>query len=123
VLASETLSRRGGTCGATRDAMMISWTAHNPYDLAPRLRGVGLFVSVGSGHPARSTALGNQQGQQIERSLRLQSVAFVERLRQLDIPVRFDAYDLGTHDWPYWQWELHRSLPLPLNTLRRPSAG
>jgi S-formylglutathione hydrolase FrmB len=32
-------------------------------------------------------------------------VAFVERLRQLGIPVRFDAYDPGTHDWPYWQRE------------------
>jgi diacylglycerol O-acyltransferase / trehalose O-mycolyltransferase len=93
--------------------MTISWTAHNPYDLALRLRGVGLFVSVGSG----------RQGQQIERSLRLQSVAFVERLRQLGIPVRFDAYDPGTHDWPYRQRELHRSLPSLLNALRSPSTG
>jgi S-formylglutathione hydrolase FrmB len=29
-------------------------------------------------------------------------VAFVERLRQLGIPIRFDAYNPGTHDWPYW---------------------
>jgi diacylglycerol O-acyltransferase / trehalose O-mycolyltransferase len=104
--------------------MTISWTAHNPYDLALRLRGVGLFVSVGSGHPrpARRPS-GNQQGQQIERSLRLQSVAFVERLRQLGIPVRFNAYDPGIYDWPYWQRELHRSLPLLLNASRRPSTG
>ena len=27
------------------------WAAHNPYDLAPRLRGTQLFVAVGSGQP------------------------------------------------------------------------
>ena len=30
------------------------WAAHNPHDLAPRLRGVGLFVSAGSGRPRPS---------------------------------------------------------------------
>ena len=50
-------------------------------------------------------------------------MAFVERLHQLGIPVRFDAYDPGTHDWPYWQRELHRSLPLLLAALERPPAG
>jgi diacylglycerol O-acyltransferase / trehalose O-mycolyltransferase len=47
----------------------------------------------------------------------------VERLRQHGIPVQFHAYDPGTHDWPYWQRELHRSLPLLLNALHRPSKG
>jgi diacylglycerol O-acyltransferase/trehalose O-mycolyltransferase len=104
--------------------MTISWTAHNPYDLAPRLRGVGLFVSVGSGRPAPlDGSSGNRQGQQIERSLRLQSVAFVERLRQLAIPVRDRRLRPGHPRLAYWQRELHRSLPLLLNALRRPSAG
>jgi diacylglycerol O-acyltransferase / trehalose O-mycolyltransferase len=98
------------------------WAAHNPHDLAPRLRGVGLFVSAGSGRPGPLDGpSGNRQGQQIERALRPQSQAFVERLHQLGIPVRFDAYDPGTHDWPYWQRELHRSLPLLLAALRPPA--
>jgi diacylglycerol O-acyltransferase / trehalose O-mycolyltransferase len=95
------------------------WAAHNPYDLAPRLRGVELFVSVGDGQPGPLDRGGDtRQAQQSERALRPQSVAFVERLRQLRIPVRFDAYSPGTHDWPYWQRELHRSLPLLLHALR-----
>ena len=101
-----------------------SWAAHNPYDLAPALRGVALFVSVGSGRPGPLDGpSGNRQGQPIEQALRPQSLAFVERLRQLSIPVRFDAYDPGTHDWPYWQRELHRSLPLLLDALHRRSEG
>jgi S-formylglutathione hydrolase FrmB len=101
-----------------------SWAAHNPYDLAPRLRDVDLFVSVGSGRPGPLDGpSGNRRGQQIEQALRPQSLAFVERLRQLGIPVQFDAYHPGTHDWPYWQRELHRSLPLLLDALHRSSGG
>ena len=71
--------------------------------------------SVGSGRPGPLDGpSGNRQGQQIEQALRPQSLAFVEQLRRLSIPVRFEAYDPGTHDWPYWQRELHRSLPLLL---------
>jgi diacylglycerol O-acyltransferase / trehalose O-mycolyltransferase len=95
------------------------WAKHNPYDLAPRLRGIRLFVSVGNGRPGpldRPSA--NRQAQQIEQGLYPQNTAFVQRLRQLGIPVQFDAYGPGTHDWPYWQRELHRSLPLLLAALQ-----
>lgn len=40
--------------GADPDALWGSsqaWAAHNPYDLAPRLRGTQLFLSVGDGRP------------------------------------------------------------------------
>jgi S-formylglutathione hydrolase FrmB len=94
------------------------WAAHNPYDLAPRLRGVRLFVSVGNGRPGPLDGpAGNPEGQRIEQALRPQNLAFVDRLGQLGIPVRFDAHDPGIHDWPYWQQELHRSLPLLLGAL------
>ncbi|HEY2958847.1 MAG TPA: alpha/beta hydrolase family protein [Actinomycetota bacterium] len=97
-----------------------TWAAHNPYDLAPRLRGVGLFVSVGNGRPGPLD--GPESGgdaQQIERALYAQNTAFVARLRRLGIPVRLDDYGPGSHDWPYWQRELHRSLPLLLAALQQ----
>ena len=98
------------------------WAAHNPYDLAPRLRGVGLFVSVGNGQPGPLDGPAtNGQLQQIEQALYPQNLAFVDRLRQLGIPVRFDNYGPGIHNWPYWQRELHRSLPLLLGALQRPA--
>jgi S-formylglutathione hydrolase FrmB len=100
------------------------WAAHNPYDLAPRLREVSLFVSVGNGQPGPLDGPApNEQLQQIEQALYPQNLAFVERLRQLGIPVRFDNYGPGTHDWPYWQRELHRSMPLLLAALQRPAAA
>jgi diacylglycerol O-acyltransferase/trehalose O-mycolyltransferase len=103
------------------DRQASVWAAHDPYDLAPELPGVELFVSVGDGRLGpleRPTA--TAQAQQIERALLPQNTAFVERLGRLGIPVRFDAYGPGTHDWPYWQRELHRSLPLLLGALQRP---
>jgi diacylglycerol O-acyltransferase/trehalose O-mycolyltransferase len=100
------------------------WAAHNPHDLAPRLRDVDLFVSVGSGQPGPLDGpAANGQLQQIEQSLYPQNRAFVERLHQLGIPVRFDNYGPGIHNWPYWQRELHRSLPLLLGALQRPAAA
>jgi len=98
------------------------WAAHNPYDLAPQLPKVGLFVSVGNGQPGPLDGPAtNGQLQQIEQALYPQNLAFVERLRQLGIPVRFDNYGPGIHNWPYWQRELHRSLPMLLGALQRPA--
>jgi diacylglycerol O-acyltransferase / trehalose O-mycolyltransferase len=99
------------------------WAAHNPYDLASALRGVRLFVSVGSGRPRPNGPGDSREAPQIERAVRPQNLAFVERLHQLGIPVRFDAHDPGTHDWPFWQQELHRSLPLLLDALDRQASG
>jgi len=46
------------------------------------------------------------------------NVAFATRLRQLGIEAATDFYGPGTHTWPYWERELHRSLPLLLRALR-----
>jgi diacylglycerol O-acyltransferase / trehalose O-mycolyltransferase len=94
------------------------WADHNPYDLAPRLRDIRLFVSVGNGEPGPLDGQAiDRQAQQIERTIYPQNLAFVQRLSELGIPARFDAYGPGTHTWPYWQRELHRSLPLLLDAL------
>jgi len=39
-------------------------------------------------------------------------VALAARLRALKIPAQFDFYGPGTHDWPYWQRDLHQAWPL-----------
>jgi hypothetical protein len=71
------------------------WAAHNPSDLAPGCAASACSCRSSAAGPARSTDLGYWQGQQIEQALRPQSLAFVERLRQLGIPLRFNAYDPG----------------------------
>jgi S-formylglutathione hydrolase FrmB len=77
------------------------WAAHDPTLQAARLRGTRLFVSFGaSGF--------------IERTLLPQNRALLAALRRERIPVRFDFVRRGTHDWPYWERALRRSLPLLL---------
>jgi len=97
------------------------WAAHNPTDLAARLRGVELFVSVGDGQPGPLVPHPTRQARLLEQALRPQTLAFAGRLRQLAIPVQVDADGHGTHDWRYWQQELHRSLPLLQHALERGS--
>lgn len=89
------------------------WRQHNPVDRAADLRGISLFVSYGNGDPGPLDVVGTPSdvGGQIERELAPGSAAFVHRLGEFGIPVEVDAYGPGTHNWPYWQRELHRALP------------
>jgi len=75
-------------------------------------------VRVGRQRKARRPST-SARARRLERALLPENVAFVGRLRRSDIPVQFDAYGPGVHDWPYWQRELRRSLPLLLRGLRR----
>ena len=57
------------------------WAAHNPYDLAPRLRGIRLFVSVGNGQlgpldgPANQRAGTADRAEPVSPERRLRGVA------------------------------------------------
>jgi S-formylglutathione hydrolase FrmB len=48
----------------------------------------------------------------IEASIGQQNRAFARRLDQLQVPARIDLYGDGTHNWVYWQRELHRAWPV-----------
>ncbi len=86
------------------------WKAHNPYDLAAKLRGTKLYISAGSGRPGPGD--NNPEGARIEQSLRVENDALARRLKSLGVPATIHFYDPGVHDWPYWQRELHRAWPL-----------
>jgi diacylglycerol O-acyltransferase / trehalose O-mycolyltransferase / mycolyltransferase Ag85 len=89
------------------------WRRHDPMDRAADLRGVSLFVSYGNGDrgPLDSAGTTSEAGDQIERQLAPGNAAFVRRLSDLGIPADVNAYGPGTHSWPYWQRELHHTLP------------
>jgi diacylglycerol O-acyltransferase / trehalose O-mycolyltransferase len=95
------------------DAQRDVWEEHDPTELAGRLRGIPLFVSSGDGRPGRYEPPGAHRDP-LERVVLGESRAFVAALRRLEIPVAADFYGHGIHDWPYWQRELHRALPLLL---------
>ena len=95
------------------EADRATWAAHDPVELARHLRGVRLFVSAGDGRPGPLD--GPDAGRdQIEPVVERQSRAFARRLRALGIPAETDFYGPGHHDWPYWERELRRALPLLL---------
>jgi diacylglycerol O-acyltransferase / trehalose O-mycolyltransferase / mycolyltransferase Ag85 len=54
---------------------------------------------------------------QVEQALHAENVAFRARLTQLGAAATFDFYGPGSHDWPFWQRELHRAWPLLTNAL------
>jgi S-formylglutathione hydrolase FrmB len=85
-------------------AQRAVWAAHDPTELAAELRGTRVFVSIGdSGF--------------VERTLWRQNDALRKALRRAGVPATLHFYAHGTHDWPYWQRELHRSLPMLLGAL------
>ena len=46
----------------------------------------------------------------------------MQRLEELGIPATVDADGPGTHTWPYFERELHKSLPLLLQALGEPAS-
>jgi S-formylglutathione hydrolase FrmB len=88
-----------------------TWRRHNPYDLVPALRGTPIFVSAGDGRPGPLDPPGTATDE-IEASIGAQNRALVDRLRAEGIDARVDLYGAGTHNWVYWQRELHAAWPL-----------
>lgn len=96
------------------------WRAHNPYDLAERLRGTRLYVASGDGTPGAEDTIGRHDP--LERAAYAVTLSFTERLEELGIPATTHFYP-GTHRWAYWARELRAALPLLLDSGRvaRPS--
>jgi diacylglycerol O-acyltransferase / trehalose O-mycolyltransferase len=93
------------------------WAAHNPYDLAGRLRGTPVYLSTGTGEPGSLDPPGSSFDG-LEQLLGEQTVAVADRLRTKHVRVITDFYGPGRHTWPYWERSLHRSFPMLLSALR-----
>ncbi len=91
------------------------WEAHDPYHLAERLRQAPLFLSVGDGSAGPFDPAGTFD--ELEAALSQQNQALAGRLEQVGAELQTDFYGPGTHSWPYWERELHRSLPMLLGAL------
>jgi diacylglycerol O-acyltransferase/trehalose O-mycolyltransferase len=70
-----------------------------------------LFISAGDGHSGPLDRRGTADDQ-TEVAIRAENVAFVSRVRSLHLDAQIDLYGPGTHNWVYWQRELHRAWPL-----------
>ncbi|AYG84574.1 Diacylglycerol acyltransferase/mycolyltransferase Ag85B [Streptomyces hundungensis] len=92
------------------------WAAHDPTLRAGPLRGLPVFLSCGDGRAGPYDPPGTTDPG--ETYLERQNQALAARLRALGSPAVTDFYGPGHHDWPYWQRELRRSLPMLLAALR-----
>jgi diacylglycerol O-acyltransferase / trehalose O-mycolyltransferase len=94
------------------DAQRIVWQAHDPYHLAGRLRHLALYVSCGDGNPGPLDPSGSPADPD-EQLVHALNQSLTTRLKHVNADVVTSFYP-GTHSWPYWERELHRSLPLLL---------
>jgi diacylglycerol O-acyltransferase / trehalose O-mycolyltransferase len=92
-----------------------NWRAHNPWDLAAKLRGMNLVIDTGNGQPGPLDPAG-RSFDPIENGVEQMSVSFHQRLLSLGIPHTWDDYGPGTHSWPYWQRDLTEALPSMMKT-------
>jgi diacylglycerol O-acyltransferase / trehalose O-mycolyltransferase / mycolyltransferase Ag85 len=92
------------------------WEAHDPYYLAKRLRSTPVFLSSGDGTAGPYDPPGTTDG--LEAFLNEMNHVLAGRFEKVGVPLTIDFYGPGTHTWPYWERELHRSLPLLLRALR-----
>jgi S-formylglutathione hydrolase FrmB len=88
------------------------WRAHNPADLAAKLKGKRLFIASGMGTP------GGESGDDPSRPHSYLTETFVWQVNESftsaldDTGVGYTSHFYnGYHHWPYWQQELRRVLP------------
>jgi S-formylglutathione hydrolase FrmB len=96
------------------------WKAHDPSDNAAALKGTPLNIANGNGQIGRldkGSASPFDPDRSTEAEVATESAAFVHQLAALHSPVTVDAYGNGTHSWPYWQRDLHRSLAFLIKAL------
>jgi diacylglycerol O-acyltransferase/trehalose O-mycolyltransferase len=97
------------------------WEAHDPVVNAERLRGTEVYLSAGNGLPGPLDAklpLDVLPGAMLLEFLcGGQTTALAGRLRALGVPATVDLYGPGTHQWAYWQEQLHKTWPRMLQVL------
>jgi S-formylglutathione hydrolase FrmB len=93
------------------------WRAHNPTDLAARLRGRPVYLSIGDGDPGPLDAP-TAGVDRVEQSLFAESLTLRDALEDAGVDATFDSYGAGRHAWPYWERSLHRAWPMLTAALR-----
>jgi S-formylglutathione hydrolase FrmB len=96
------------------------WRAHNPFDLASRLRSVRVLLFSGNGQ--RGGPFGGGPDPR-EAAIHATNVRLDARLSQLGIPHHWSDYGPGIHSVAYFNRDLAWSLPMLMRTLRSPRVG
>jgi S-formylglutathione hydrolase FrmB len=121
VIGAEAIADGGGPQDVfgSRLTNQAVWRAHNPWNLAAGLRGMGLYLATGNGQPGPHDA--GRGPDPVEQQIHQMNLSFHQRLLHLHISHVWDDYGPGTHSWPYWQRDLRQALPLLLAAFARVS--
>jgi S-formylglutathione hydrolase FrmB len=88
------------------------WRAHNPTDLAAKLRKTAVFIATGNGQPGGPAGdVDVPLAYAVEAVTWQMSLNLAAALDAAGIPHTDDFYGGGYHGWPYWQREIHWLLP------------
>jgi S-formylglutathione hydrolase FrmB len=93
-----------------------NWKAHDPTTNAAALKGTAVYVAYGDGGKGPLDAV-EPPPDDLEPWIADQNRSFIAALKKAKIPATVDAYGPGSHDWPYWERELHDSMPFLLKAL------
>jgi S-formylglutathione hydrolase FrmB len=97
----------GATWGP-RATEEVRWRGHNAYDLAENLAPLKLFIRTGDGRSGAAPV------DQVESLVDEMAHNLHDELSRLHIAHAFLDYGAGTHTWPYWQDDLHATVPAQL---------
>ena len=97
-------------------AEAANWDDHDPIKLVSQLKDLPLYIAYGDGDPGPLDASGTEQDG-LEQWIGQGGDLFVAALRDAGGQPTVDAYGPGTHSWPYWERDLHSSLPMLLHSL------
>jgi len=90
----------------------VTWQAHNPTELASNLALDPVSVWYGDGvpDPGAGAPAWNPGAGATEAGIAQENQAFVAALQASGQHPSVDAYGAGTHDWFYWERDLHQFL-------------
>jgi diacylglycerol O-acyltransferase/trehalose O-mycolyltransferase len=94
-----------------------NWDIYDPVKRIDRLKGKALYFSYGNGTPGPLDPPERTDLDELEKTVGVGNDAFVAALEEAGIPATVNAYGPGTHSWPYWERELHASLPILLQAI------
>lgn len=105
------------------------WIDHDPKLGVDALKDMTVYVSAGNGNAGKYDKPGsipglpaNMAGFGLEAMSRMTTETFVKRAKKAGIKPITAFRPSGTHDWPYWQYEMIQAWPHIANALGIPEA-
>jgi S-formylglutathione hydrolase FrmB len=98
----------------------VRWRAHNPPDLSTNLRGMQLSLTTGNGIPMPGDSPASSP---TETGVYTQNLTFHGDLMSDATPHAWNDRHYGTHEWHYWQQDLHDYLAALMPVFAAPPAA